>query len=227
MWLLLALCSALRGDRQHGRVVYAATRTRTRRGVYAAQLLGGDMAAAAPVDAVVVDTDETLCRQLGSHANEATENEATEADTVDVVGYAVEAEAPTTTGPRRSHQCSICLLDVLPEQHASAAHPDSGCLHSFHWACLATHLAVDTSCPNCRRPYHIHGVYEVSPTGERRLHVPQHRRREPRPVDTSQYTMVQRCCMHKLAIPVIGMVSLIVALPICTMVLFLLAPDGS
>ena len=181
------------------------------------------MAAAAPIEGVAVHTEDASNSQPASSASGASATSTA----VDAVGYAVEAEAPATAELARSQQCSICLLDVLPEHHASAAHPDSGCLHRFHWTCLATHLAVDTSCPNCRRPYHIHGVYEVSPTGERRLHMPEYRTREPRPVDTSQYNMLQRCCMHRLAIPVIGVISLLIALPICTMVLLLLSPDES
>eukprot|EP01043_Picozoa_sp_COSAG02_P052166 COSAG02_NODE_5582_length_4214_cov_17.001215_1_plen_181_part_00 len=175
------------------------------------------MAAVATVEATLVAVD----------APAAVTGQVVADDGADVVGHVVEAEPPTNSGPTRSRQCSICLLDVLHEQRSSTAHPASGCLHTFHWDCLATALAVDTSCPNCRRPYHVHGVYEVSPTGERRLHKPQYRTREQVPVDTSQYTMIQRCCMHRLAIPVIGMVSLLIAVPISTTLLILMVPDNN
>ena len=45
-------------------------------------------------------------------------------------------------------------------------------------------------------------------------------------VDTSQYTMPQRCCMHRLAIPVIGILSMIIASLITAPLLFLLVHDG-
>eukprot|EP01046_Picozoa_sp_COSAG06_P000270 COSAG06_NODE_7_length_38054_cov_37.302569_32_plen_244_part_00 len=108
-------------------------------------------------------------------------------------------------------QCSICLLDVLPDQHRAAAHPDSGCPHEFHWACLADSLAlVSSTCPNCRRPYHVNGVYEISPDGERRLHVPDERVRagaagagEPIRTRADDYGAVGRFCQHRLALPTI------------------------
>ena len=172
------------------------------------------MAAVATVEAVAVDDRAAVTGQSAVD------------DGADMVGYVIEAEPPTHAGIR-SQQCSICLLDVLQEQRSSAAHPASGCLHTFHWDCLATALAVDTSCPNCRRPYHIHGVYEISPTGERRLHKPQYRTREPRPVHTSEYTTIQRCCMHRMAIPVIGIISLVIAVPISTTLLILMVPENN
>jgi hypothetical protein len=132
---------------------------------------------------------------------------------------------------QHAQKCSICLLDVLPDQHRSAAHPASGCIHSFHWACLAASLAVDTSCPNCRRPYHEHGVYEISPGPEgdtQRLHRPELRMREPSaggPAADVQYTLGEQCCQHRLAYPMCAFLALLLGLLLCSGVLFLLAND--
>ena len=75
-------------------------------------------------------------------------------------------------------ECSICLAEVLETQHRAAAHPDSGCTHVFHWACLADSLALSSLCPLCRRPFHTHGIFEISATGERRHHIPDERHRQ-------------------------------------------------
>lgn len=128
--------------------------------------------------------------------------------------------------PAVEQQCSICLLDVLPNQHRATAHPDSGCRHSFHWPCLADALALSSTCPNCRRPYHVHGVYEISPQGDSRLHIPDARARSPRPDDGA--TMVEhgalgRCCQHKLALPA---VVLVIALPILVLFAIKMTKDA-
>ena len=110
-------------------------------------------------------------------------------------------------------QCSICLLDVLEEQHHSFAHPDSGCTHRFHWDCLANSLALSSQCPNCRRSYHELGVFEVLPdNGGKRLHVPDLRVRDSHPAaDNPQGGILRRFCQSRLGLPT---VVLILASPI-------------
>jgi hypothetical protein len=58
-------------------------------------------------------------------------------------------------------QCSICLEDVTYGQKRGQAHPLSGCTHAFHWTCLLDALVYDSNCPNCRRPLHTYGLYEL------------------------------------------------------------------
>ena len=105
-------------------------------------------------------------------------------------------------------QCSICLLDVCEEQHHACAHPDSGCTHKFHWPCLADSLALSSQCPNCRRPYHGLGVFEVlAHHGGSKHHIPDLRVRESQPTGAGgaaeQGGLLRRFCQSRMALPVI------------------------
>eukprot|EP01043_Picozoa_sp_COSAG02_P068066 COSAG02_NODE_11167_length_1778_cov_1.790947_2_plen_164_part_00 len=129
------------------------------------------------------------------------------------------AAAPAARGPAALpkagsawtvQQCSICLLDVLEEQHHAYAHPDSGCIHRFHWPCLADSLALSSQCPNCRRPYHELGVFEVVPHGVgSKHHIPDLRVRESQPPRANGAVGqggLQRFCQSRMALPIIIMV---------------------
>ena len=120
------------------------------------------------------------------------------------------ANLPKVSSAWTVQQCSICLLDVLKEQHHAYAHPDSGCTHKFHWSCLADSLALSSQCPNCRRPYHELGLFEVLPhNGGSKHHIPDLRVRECQPPladGAAGQGRVQRWCQSRMALPVIIMV---------------------
>eukprot|EP01043_Picozoa_sp_COSAG02_P030375 COSAG02_NODE_1936_length_10314_cov_6.250024_2_plen_190_part_00 len=128
--------------------------------------------------------------------------------------FAATPAAPGVAAPTKVssawavQQCSICLLDVLEEQHHAYAHPESGCTHKFHWPCLADSLALSSQCPNCRRPYHDLGVFEVlAHDGGCKHHIPDLRVRESQPTGAGgaagQGGLLQRFCQSRMALPVI------------------------
>ena len=85
-------------------------------------------------------------------------------------------------------QCSICLMDITEEEKRAKAHPANGCRHTFHWSCLIDSLVLDTTCPNCRREYSQHGVYEIDGCAKQinaKLHLPDKHQRS-QVVDASE-----------------------------------------
>jgi hypothetical protein len=77
------------------------------------------------------------------------------------LGQAISEEALRQSWQWAPEKCSICLLDITKEDERGKAHPGNGCHHSFHWACLLGSLTLDSTCPNCRRDYSVHGVYQI------------------------------------------------------------------